>query len=262
MNLHDYSNGRTLMVAYGMGVDSTAMLVGLHARGIRPDAILFADTGSEKPTTYEYLAIINAWLVSVGFPTVTVVRRNEQIKVRAPYTTLEENCTVNETLPSLAFGYKSCSLKWKRDPQDAWTKRWEPARRAWARGEKVEKMIGYDAGPADSRRSKITDDAHYTYTYPLRTWGWARERCIAEIKAAGLPVPVKSACWFCPASKKHEVEALAVEHPELYGRALAMEAGARNGKHGLGTVKGLGRKWSWSEVRLPVVQDEPGCDGF
>jgi len=32
-----------LMVADGMGVDSTAALVRLHQAGIRPDAILFAD---------------------------------------------------------------------------------------------------------------------------------------------------------------------------------------------------------------------------
>lgn len=32
-----------LVVAYGMGVDSTALLVGLHQRGLRPDLILFAD---------------------------------------------------------------------------------------------------------------------------------------------------------------------------------------------------------------------------
>ena len=31
-----------LVVAYGMGVDSTAMPVGLHQRGIRPDLILSA----------------------------------------------------------------------------------------------------------------------------------------------------------------------------------------------------------------------------
>lgn len=31
-----------LVVSYGMGVDSTAMLVGLHQRGIRPDIIMFA----------------------------------------------------------------------------------------------------------------------------------------------------------------------------------------------------------------------------
>ena len=36
------------MVAYGLGVDSTAMLIGLAQRGIRPDLILFADVGGEK----------------------------------------------------------------------------------------------------------------------------------------------------------------------------------------------------------------------
>jgi hypothetical protein len=36
-----------LVVAYGLGVDSTAMLVEFVHRGIRPDRILFADTGGE-----------------------------------------------------------------------------------------------------------------------------------------------------------------------------------------------------------------------
>jgi len=73
--------GEPVVVAYGMGVDSTAMLVGWHARGLpRPDAILFADTGSEKPETYAYLDVINAWLRSIGYPEVTVVKN-------ASYTT-------------------------------------------------------------------------------------------------------------------------------------------------------------------------------
>ena len=41
-----------LVVSYGMGVDSTAMLIGMAQRSIRPDLILFADTGGEKPETY------------------------------------------------------------------------------------------------------------------------------------------------------------------------------------------------------------------
>jgi hypothetical protein len=35
-----------IIVAYGMGVDSTAMLIGLRDRGISIALILFADTGS------------------------------------------------------------------------------------------------------------------------------------------------------------------------------------------------------------------------
>ena len=51
-----------LVVAYGMGVDSTAMLIGMEKRGIRPDIILFADVGGEKPDTYLYAPIFREWL--------------------------------------------------------------------------------------------------------------------------------------------------------------------------------------------------------
>jgi hypothetical protein len=232
-------------VSYGLGVDSTAMLVGLAARGIRPDLILFADTGGEKPETYAYLPVINAWLAEVGFPTVTVVKYEP---VRAPYRTLEGKCEANETLPSLAFGGKSCSIVFKAEVMNKHCKaHWEAAKAAWARGEKPIKAIGYDSGPADSKRCKTTEDAHYRYWYPLREWGWDRERCKAEIMAAGLPVPMKSACFFCPASKKPELDWLATKHPELFARAVAMEERARTGKHGLTGTKGLGRSFSWRE---------------
>ena len=49
-----------LVVAYGLGVDSTAMLVGYHQRGIRPDLIIFSDVGAEREATYDYLPIICA----------------------------------------------------------------------------------------------------------------------------------------------------------------------------------------------------------
>lgn len=47
-----------LVVCYGMSRDSTALLVGLQQRGIRPDAILFAGVGVERQATYDFLPII------------------------------------------------------------------------------------------------------------------------------------------------------------------------------------------------------------
>jgi hypothetical protein len=41
-----------LVVAYGLGVDSTAMLIEFVRRGIRPDLILFADIGGETSETF------------------------------------------------------------------------------------------------------------------------------------------------------------------------------------------------------------------
>lgn len=234
-----------LKVSYGMGVDSTAMLVGMHQRGIRPDIIMFADTGGEKKPTYAYLPIIRAWLKKVGFPDLTVVRYEP---TRAPYTNLEEKCFANETLPSLAFGGHSCSLIFKKDQQEKFLSSYPPALRAWERGEKIVVAIGYDCGPRDSRRSKIRDDEHYTYRYFLQEWRWDREECERQIVAAGLPIPVKSACSFCPAMRREEVLELKRDEPEKFRRGVAMEINARQGKHGLATTAGLGRDWSWLEL--------------
>src|SRR5690348_17810654 len=104
-----------LVVAYGLGVDSTAMLVEFAHRNICPDLILFADTGGENPETYQYLPVIQNYLAGVGFPAVVMVRYQP---TRAVYHTLEGQCLHTGTLPSLAYGGKSCSLKWKRTPQD------------------------------------------------------------------------------------------------------------------------------------------------
>lgn len=93
-----------LIVAYGLGVDSTAMLVEFAHRGIRPDMILFADTGGEKPETYQYMDVFRPFLAKVGFPRVMVVRYQPK---RAKYTTLEQQCLHTGTLPSLAYGGKS-----------------------------------------------------------------------------------------------------------------------------------------------------------
>lgn len=247
-----------LVVAYGVGVDSTAMLVAMWKRKIRPDLILFADPGGEKPETYAYIPVMDAWLKKVGFPQITVVKYAPKV---APYDSLEGKCLANETLPSLAFGMHSCSIVFKAEPQNKYCAQWAPAIEAWADGVKVKKAIGYDAGAQDSRRRAKADRscakkaaqgdkdaAHYDYWYPLQDWKIDRVECLRLIASAGLPLPMKSACWFCPASKKSEIVWLRDHHPILFHRALAMEAGARDGKHGLKTVKGLGRNFAWSDL--------------
>jgi hypothetical protein len=236
-----------IIVAYGMGVDSTAMLIGLRNRKVQADLILFADTGSEKPETMAYLPVIQAWLARYGFPSITVFKRHSP---RAGDTSLHAECLRKRVLPSLAYGGHSCSLKWKVDPQWRFTQQhfgWDRRRQAWPHGPFVTKLIGYDAGPRDSRRranavGKWPPGHHYRY--PLAEWGWAREDCAQQILVEGLPLPVKSACWMCPASKRDEVDWLAAAHPELGETAVEMERRAH--ARGLTTTQGLGRRWSWA----------------
>src|SRR5947209_18914465 len=132
-----------LAVAYGLGVDSTAMLIEFARLGIRPDLILFADTGGEKPETYAYLRVIRPFLAHAGFPDVTVVRYRP---TRAAYHTLEGQCLHTGTLPSLAYGGKSCSLKYKRTPQDNYILHTYPEPEVRRAGGRVVRALGYDAG--------------------------------------------------------------------------------------------------------------------
>lgn len=234
-----------LVVSYGGGVDSTAMLIGMWRRGIRPDRILFADVGSEKEKTYAYLAIMNAWCESVGFPTITVVRYVPQrFKHWPPYYTLEQNCLTNGTLPSIAFGFSSCSAKWKQAPQHKYLQNDPEASREWRAGRRVVKAIGYDASARDQARSakadrlctyKDADSEHYEYRYYLQEWGWDRDRCKTEILAAGLPVPVKSSCFFCLSMKPQEVRELSIQQLR---RIVLLEARASSR---LKKVEGLWR---------------------
>lgn len=245
-------NTEPLVVAYGMGVDSTAMLIGMQQRGIRPDLVIWADTGDEKPETYAYRPVINAWLASVGFPLVTVVKNPRPV---SGDKSLSESLLRNGQLPALAIGKHQCSIVWKIDPQDAYMKAWEPAQRAWELALDVIVCIGYDNGPRDScRMSKAYAKARpgYRNEFPLIGWGWDREECVRQIQAAGLPVPMKSACFHCPASKPHEIVWLRDTHPALFERALLIERTAEpkaaiRRAAGKTAAKGLGRNFSWAK---------------
>lgn len=228
-----------VVVAFGAGVDSTAMLLEMVAQGRRIDLVLFADTGSEKPETYAHRDLIFRWLRRRGIRCETVRYEPRRFKHWPPYRTLDENCFTNGTLPSISFGRHSCSQKWRIEPQDRFVENWEPALQWWANGGKITKCIGYDAGARDSKRYAHAEghqDPRYNYEYPLREWGWDRQDCEARIRAEGLPVPVKSACFMCGAAKPWEIRSLPVHQLR---RIVLMEARA---KPRLRNIEGLWRK--------------------
>ena len=232
-------------VSLGLGRNSVAMLVGLHERGEPVDAVLFADTGSERPETYAYLPMLDRWLAAVGYPTITVVRNRSPI---AGDASLFDECHRKSVLPSPAYGGRSCSLKWKVEPQRRWVAAWLLAREAWARGGEVVNLVGFDAGPADLRRAARGRDrwpVGHRNRYPLQEWGWTLPDCVDAILRAGLPIPVKSACFMCPSARKPEILDLARAHPQLARGCLELEARAR--ARGLTTVVGLGRRFGWTE---------------
>jgi hypothetical protein len=238
-----------ISVACGVGVNTMGMLAEMRRQGIIPDLILFADTGGEMPETMQYAKLVlTPWLARIGFPGVTVVRYRPK---HGRYSTLEESCTLLGVLPSLAYGKKACSAKWKIQPQQKFEAQWAPALKAWASGGRIEKWIGYDAGIKDMRRGHdLKNDKRYRYHYPLRIWGWDRARCIRAILddadlvrialAAGMsPIPRKSACWFCPSNTTDDIRYLDDQHPDLADRIMEIELRAQPK---LRSIQGLWRR--------------------
>ncbi len=234
------------IVSFGGGTNSTAMIIGMYQKQIPVDLILFADPGAEQPHTYEFIDTFNGWLTAHGLPEITPVFHRDKEGNRL---TLEAECLASETLPSIAYGFKRCSLKHKIGPQAVFCNGHPGCRAVWGSGQRVHKYIGYDAketrriehaAPADAA------DKKYENHYPLFEWGWNREICVQVIKDAGLPPPGKSSCFFCPSMKKAEIQALWERYPELFWRAVALE---HNAAPTLKTVKGLGRNWSWESYR-------------
>lgn len=239
-----------LISTCGGGLNSTAGLVLLWKINERPDAILFADTGGEKPETYRHVEILSAWCESIGFPPIITVKRDvdhSRQKNEAKYSTLEEECLVKKSLPSIAYFGRSCSIKWKHDPQDKWANHWQPAIDRWALGGRVLKAIYYDAGE-EYRAKGHNRNSAYQFWYALLDFDWGREECEEAVKLAGLPVPPKSSCFYCPEMQIEEIKALP---PDLLARALAMEDNAV-----LTSIRGLGKHdYSWREVvenRVPL----------
>lgn len=223
------------VVSFGGGTNSTAMIIGMYLHKIPIDLILFADTGGEQPHTYEFMGTFNEWLVKHGIPKIVSVEYHDKDGNRL---TLEQECINSGRLPSIAYGYKKCSLKHKIGTQEKFCNNYQPCKEVWASGQRVHKYIGYDAG--ETRRiqhaAPIDEaDKKYEKHYPLYEWGWTREECVHVIERAGLPRPGKSSCFFCPSMKKKEIQALWENYPDLFERAIALEHGSaktevRNGK--------------------------------
>lgn len=250
---------QNLVVSYGMGTNSTAMLIGLRERGIRPALIMAADTGDEKPETYAHLEVMQNWCAEAVFPRIVVVRNAlpQGIKDGSLYN----ECLRLGTLPSKSFGFSSCSVKWKVRPQDQYLKKWMAEQGIVF----VRHAIGYDADEIERSQKTLPPRTDKENWYPLIEWGWGRDECVAAITRAGLKQPGKSACFMCPSSKKPEIVWLRRTHPDLYSKAITMERRAMAGEGQApipSKVVGIGRNWNWetfagSDVATP--ETDCGC---
>lgn len=210
------------IISYGGGVQSTALLV-LAAQG-RIDAThaVFANTGddSEHPDTLRYVRTVAApYAARHGIELVELCRhiRGERVTLLQDVVGPGRSIRIPVYMANGAPGTRACTTEWKIHVIERWLRQQgvrfhDPATvHVGISADEVRRLSG-------RRPSRLQ-----TPSYPLVDMGLTRKDCVALIAAAGLPVPPKSACWFCPFKRRAGWQEMRRREPELFAQAVALE---------------------------------------
>jgi hypothetical protein len=194
------------ILSFGCGVNTAALMVRLVERHLPFDEAVFADTGAELPETYSYLNIARNYLGDHGIPLVIVKSR---------VGTLYDTCKRRKVIPSGIWRWSTRDYKVT------------PIHRYYrSLDAQIFEYLGiaYD----EVSRMKRSREPYITSLFPLVDERLGRADCVRIIERAGLPVPVKSGCYFCPFNSLDRWAELYRAHPELYQRAVALEEGSKH----------------------------------
>jgi len=249
--------------SFGGGVQSTAALV-LAARGeIDYREFVFANVGedSENPATLRYLEAHSRPYADAHGLTLHEIRKT---RFKAPDTllasTLRNTRSINIPLRDGGGmpGRRNCTADFKIEPIAAWQK----SRGATA-GDPAMTGMGISVDEVHRMRRE-SGFAWQRLDYPLVRLRLTRAECRRIIQRAGLPVPPKSSCWFCPFHSAHQWAALQRETPDLFEQAAELEQtlSARNVRIGRVPVYLTGAGKPLREVvkdggQLPLFEEGP-----
>lgn len=220
------------LFSFGGGVQSVAVLVA-QARGLLPrdyDYFVFANVGhdSENPDTLDYIdQIVIPFAARHGIPfeTVQKTRFGEPDTVYGSVMRETREIPIPVVLPSGAFGKRSCTVDFKIHTVNRWAKK-----RGYTH---ITNGIGISLD--EFRRARFSDDYELIQKvnvmvrreYPLLDLRYTRQMCRGLIQSEGLPVPPKSACYFCPFQSSRSWIELRQKHPDLFKRAVELDRRVR-----------------------------------
>lgn len=213
-------------VSYGGGVQSTALLVLAAERIIDFPVFLFANVGddSEDPKTLEYIeqhAKPYAARHDIKLFDLDRIKRDGTVETLHGRLVKEESRSlpIPIRMSNGAPGNRSCTANFKIEVVGKWLK-------ANGATEHNKAVVGIGISLDEIQRVNNRRAMPYEIpTYPLldHTPALRRIDCERIITAAGLPVPPKSACWFCPFHRPATWAEMRRDRPELFQRACDLE---------------------------------------
>lgn len=214
------------VISYGGGVQSTALVV-LAVQGELGDveAALFANVGddSEHPDTLRYVREISQpWARAHGFAIEILDRRTRDGRVETLWQRLMKEGSRSLPIPvrmpdTGAPGTRSCTADFKIRVVAKWIK----AHGATA-AHPAEVLLGISWDEIERLGNKKLVP-YETVAYPLIDRRLTREDCKRIIERAGLPVPPKSSCFFCPFHRPTVWARMRRDEPALFAKAAFLE---------------------------------------
>jgi hypothetical protein len=273
------------VVSYGGGVQSTALLV-LAAQGrISYRTFLFANVGddSEHPGTLRYLrevAVPYAERHGIAIHELHRIptRGRSAGKVETLYGRLTREGSRSLPIPvrmpdTGAPGTRSCTADFKIKVIGRWLRD-----HGASEDNKATVAVGISLDEIQRVNARIAQP-YEILAYPLiglldgRSDGGTgkplrRTDCQRIIRDAGLPVPGKSACWFCPFHRPGTWQDMRRDEPALFNRAAELEALLNERRDELGRDrvyltrfgKPLAEAIPAGQLTLAGTDDDPHCD--
>ena len=263
-------------LSLGAGVQSTALLV-LSALGLcgcpRADCAIFADTQDEPAWVYDHLKTLTAWAAERGLPVHVASRGCLSADV---LDRLSRKKARFAAIPAWTRGrdgraahlQRQCTREYKVEPLERKVRELLGYRKRQRTRHKVACLLGISTDEVVPVKPSRTP--WVTNLFPLVDAGLSRDDCAHVIREAGLPVPERSACVFCPYHDDRYWASLLKRHPEEFARASAFDLAIRDMRAtGIGqpvylhrSLGPLGEIDFSAEGALPVVDPfNEECDG-
>lgn len=212
------------VVSYGGGVQSTALMVLAAQERIDFRTFLMANVGddSEHPATLRYVReVAMPYAAEHGIDLHLLDRVKRDGTVETLWGRLmrpeSKSLPIPVRMDNGAPGTRSCTADFKIKVTGKWVKQ---------RGATADNpaIIGIGISVDEIHRANNRRvEPHEQIVYPLLDLGLRRTDCQRIIREAGIPVPPKSSCFFCPFHRPGVWLDMRRDEPELFEKAAELE---------------------------------------
>ncbi|WP_317633711.1 MULTISPECIES: phosphoadenosine phosphosulfate reductase [unclassified Streptomyces] len=213
------------VISYGGGVQSTALLVLAAQRRIDFQTFLFSNVGddSENPATLKFIEeVAGPYAQDNGIDLHMLERRRRTGVTETLWERLHKpearSIPIPVRMANGAPGRRNCTADFKIKVISRWLREHGATAESPA-------TVGIGISVDEIHRAnRRRSDPREQITYPLLDLGLRREDCTRLIREAGLPVPPKSSCFFCPFHTVSDWQELRKTDPELFAKSQQLEA--------------------------------------